>query len=173
LLAAIGTLLGAVLARVISASLVSFLSTGRDPLSVPIALDWRVLGFTTATAVATTILFGLAPALRATSAPLESVMRASSRGLTTSRGRSGWQRVLVVAQVALSLVMVLVALLFMLSLRNLTGVDTGFSVDSLVATDSDSLCPPLSHVRPALSRLGHTSGASTPWVLNNACRPPD
>ena len=65
LLAVIGAVLGAVLARVISASLVSFLSTSRDPLSVPIALDWRVLGFTAATAVATTILFGLAPALRA------------------------------------------------------------------------------------------------------------
>jgi predicted permease len=137
LLAVIGTVLGAILARVISASLVSFLSTGRDPLSEPIALDWRILGFTAATAVATTILFGLAPALRATSAPLESVMRASSRGLTASRGRFGWQRALVVAQVALSLVMVLVALLFTLSLRNLTGVDTGFSVDNLVVTDID------------------------------------
>ena len=137
LLAAIGTLLGAILARVISASLVSFLSTGRDPLSVPIALDWRILGFTAATAVATTILFGLAPALRATSAPIESVMRTSSRGLTASRGRFGWQRALVVAQVALSLVMVLVALLFALSLRNLTGADTGFSVDDLVVADID------------------------------------
>jgi predicted permease len=137
LLAAIGTLLGAILARMISASLVSFLSTGRDPLSVPIAMDWRVLGFTAATAVATTILFGLAPALRATSAPIESVMRASSRGLTASRGRFGWQRALVVAQVALSLVMVLVALLFTFSLRNLTGADTGFSIDNLVVTDLD------------------------------------
>ena len=136
-LAAIGTLLGAILARVISASLVSFLSTGRDPLSVPIAMDWRVLGFTAAIAVATTILFGLAPALRATSAPIESVMRTSSRGLTASRGRFGWQRALVVAQVALSLVMVLAALLFTFSLRNLTGVDTGFRVDDLVVTDID------------------------------------
>ncbi len=64
-------------------------------------------------------------------------MRTSSRGLTASRGRFGWQRALVVAQVALSLVMVLVALLFTLSLRNLTGVDTGFSVDNLVVTDID------------------------------------
>jgi predicted permease len=137
LLAAIGTVLGAILARVISAGLVSFLSTGRDPLSVPIALDWRVLGFTAATAIATTVLFGLAPALRATSAPLESVMRMSSRGLTANRGRFGWQRALVVAQVALSLVMVLVALLFTLSLRNLTGVDTGFSFDNLAVADID------------------------------------
>jgi predicted permease len=137
LLASIGTLLGAMLARVVSASLVSFLSTGRDPLSVPIALDWRVLGFAAATAVATTLLFGLAPALRATAAPLASVMRTNSRGLTANGGRSGWQRALVVAQVALSLVMVLVALLFTLSLRNLTGVDPGFNVDSLVVTDID------------------------------------
>ena len=137
LLAAIGTLLGGLLAREISALLVRFLSTGRDPLSVPIALDWRVLAFTAVTALATTMLFGLAPALRATSAPLESVMRMSSRGLSAGRGRSGWQRALVVAQVSLSLVMVLVALLFTLSLRNLTGVDTGFSADNLAVADID------------------------------------
>ena len=64
-------------------------------------------------------------------------MRTSSRGLTVSRGRFGWQRALVVTQVALSLVMVLVALLFALSLRNLTGVDTGFSFDNLVVADID------------------------------------
>ena len=127
----------AVLARVISATLVSFLSTGRDPLFVSLESDWRVLGFAAVTAVVTTMLFGLLPALRGTSAPLEAVMRSSGRGLTSNRGRLGWQRVLVVAQVALSLVMVTGALLFASSLRNLTGLDTGFSPDDMVVVDVD------------------------------------
>ena len=64
LLAAIGAALGAVLARVISATLVSFLSTGRDPLFVSLTPDWRILGFTAVTALVTTMLFGLLPALQ-------------------------------------------------------------------------------------------------------------
>jgi predicted permease len=137
LLAAIGAALGAALARAISATLVSFLSTGRDPLFVSLTPDWRILGFTAVTTLVTTMLFGLMPALRATSAPLEAVMRSSGRGLTSSHARLGWQRALVVAQVALSLVMVAGALLFASSLRNLTGLDTGFSPDHLVVVDVD------------------------------------
>jgi predicted permease len=137
LLAALGAALGAVLARVISATLVSFLSTGRDPLFVSLTPDWRFLGFAAVTAIVTTMLFGLLPALRGTSAPLEAVMRSSGRGLTSNRGRLGWQRALVVAQVALSLAMVTGALLFASSLRNLTGLDTGFSPDDMVVVDVD------------------------------------
>jgi len=136
-LAAIGAALGALLARVISATLVSFLSTGRDPLFVSLESDWRVLGFAAVTTLVTTMLSGLLPALRGTSAPLEAVMRSSGRGLTSNRGRLGWQRALVVAQVALSLVMVTGALLFASSLRNLTGLDTGFSPDDMVVVDVD------------------------------------
>ncbi len=137
LLATLGAALGAVLAQAISATLVSFLSTGRDPLFVSLTPDWRILGFAAATALVTTMLFGLLPALRATAAPLEAVMRSSSRGLTSSRARLGWQRALVVAQVALSLVMVTGALLFASSLRNLTGLDTGFTPDDMVVVDVD------------------------------------
>ncbi len=137
LLATLGAALGAVLAQAISATLVSFLSTGRDPLFVSLTPDWRILGFAAVTALVTTMLFGLLPALRATAAPLEAVMRSSSRGLTSSRARLGWQRALVVAQVALSLVMVTGALLFASSLRNLTGLDTGFTPDDMVVVDVD------------------------------------
>jgi predicted permease len=137
LLAAVGAALGAVLARAISATLVSFLSTGRDPLFVSLTPDWRILGFTVVTALVTTMLFGLMPALRAASAPIQAVMRSSGRGLTSSRARLGWQRALVIAQVAMSLVMVAGALLFASSLRNLTGLDTGFSTDHMVVVDVD------------------------------------
>jgi predicted permease len=137
LLATIGAVLGAVLAQVISDTLVSFLSTGRDPLFVSLTPDWRILGFAAVTALVTTMIFGLMPALRSASAPIEAVMRSSGRGLTSGRARLGWQRALVVAQIALSLVMVTSAMLFASSLRNLTGLDTGFSPADMVVVDVD------------------------------------
>src|SRR5689334_8997314 len=68
LLAAAGALLGIGLARLLSGFLVRFLSTDSSAVFLDLAMDWRVLGFTTALAVITCLFFGLAPALKATSA---------------------------------------------------------------------------------------------------------
>src|SRR5258708_7621366 len=80
LLAAIGAAFGALLARSVSQVLVASLSTQRDPLFVDIGMDWRVLGFTTALDVLTWILFGVAPALRATRGSPSAVLKQSGRG---------------------------------------------------------------------------------------------
>jgi predicted permease len=66
LLSALGAILGAFLAQALSRTLVAFLSTQNNPLFVGLGIDLRVLGFTAALAVATCLLFGLLPALRAT-----------------------------------------------------------------------------------------------------------
>jgi len=137
LLTMIGTALGAWLARVLSGSLVSFLTTGSDPLFLELAPDWRVLGFTAAVAVVTCILFGLTPALRATRASPSAAMKGSGRGLTANRERFGLRRALVVSQVALSLVLLVGALLFVGSLRNLMTVDAGFKQDGLLIAGID------------------------------------
>ena len=94
-----------------------------------LGLDGRVLGFTAAIALGTCLLFGLAPALRATRIAPAAAMRAGGRGLTTGRERFSLRRSLVVAQVALSLVLLVGALLFIGSLRNLMAVDPGFRVE--------------------------------------------
>jgi putative ABC transport system permease protein len=126
LLATVGVALGAVLAQGLSRFLVSFLNTDGNRVFLELSPDWRVLGFAVMLAALTCILFGLAPAIRATRIELGAVMKAGGRGLTASRERFSLRRALVVVQVALSLVLVAGAFLFSRSLGKLMNVDTGF-----------------------------------------------
>jgi predicted permease len=137
LLAAAGAALGALLAQGLSQALVAFMTTSDSPLFVGLGLDWRVLGFTAALAITTCVLFGLLPAVRATSIAPSSAMRASGRGLSAGRERFTLRRVLVVTQVALSLVLLVGALLFARSLQKLLAVDPGFRPGGVVAVNVD------------------------------------
>ncbi|HEY3104229.1 MAG TPA: ABC transporter permease [Pyrinomonadaceae bacterium] len=125
LLAGAGAGLGVALALALSRFLVAFLSTSDNPVFLDLVPDWRVLEFVAGMAVLTCLLFGLAPAIRATRMEPAAVLRAG-RGMTASRERFSLRRALVVAQVALSLVLVAGALLFSRSLSNLLTVDKGF-----------------------------------------------
>ncbi|MBI2687191.1 MAG: ABC transporter permease [Acidobacteria bacterium] len=138
LLAGLGAVLGTVLAQALSRGLIAFLTTDQNRLFVGVGLDWRVLGFTAAIAVSTCLLFGLLPAVRATRIAPSSAMRASGRGMTANRERFGARRVLVIAQVALSLVLLVGALLFVRSLRNLMTVETGFLSEGLISVSVDT-----------------------------------
>ena len=134
LLAAAGAAAGVLLADVMSSTLVSFLSTANDSVVLTLQMDRRVLGFVSALGVATCVLFGLVPALRATSGATAPALRGAARGLVGAE-RGGLRRLLVAAQVALSLVLLAGGILFARSLFNLLHVDTGFqSRDVLVAT---------------------------------------
>ena len=137
LLTAIGAVAGAVLAQFLSRYMVAFLTTSDNPLFVDLGADWRVFGFTAGIAVLTCILFGLTPALRASGAVPASAMRASSRGLTADRGKFGLRRALVISQVALSLVLLVGALLFAGSMRNLLTLDPGFRENNLLIAGVD------------------------------------
>jgi putative ABC transport system permease protein len=134
LLAVVGAALGALLAQGLSRFLVSFLSTAGDTVFLDLAPDWRVLGFTAGVAALTCILFGLTPALRATRIEPGAAMKASGRGLTAGRERFSLRRALVVAQVALSLVLVASAFLFARSLNKLLTVDAGFRPEGVLIT---------------------------------------
>jgi putative ABC transport system permease protein len=135
LLAAIGAACGALLARLLSSYLVRFLSTNDDPLFVDLGTDWRIFGFTAALAILTCLLFGLIPAIRATRANPGTVMKSSGRGHTDARERFGVRRMLVVAQVALSLVLLVGALLFVRSLHKLLTLDAGFQESGVLVTE--------------------------------------
>jgi putative ABC transport system permease protein len=137
LIAAIGAVAGAVLAQWLSEFLVQYLTTDNTRIFVDLSRDWRVFGFTTALAVITCLLFGLLPAMRATAQTPGAAMKAGSRGTTDTRERFGVRRLLVVAQVALSLVLVVGALLFVRSLRNLTTLDAGFRQEGILVTSMD------------------------------------
>jgi putative ABC transport system permease protein len=137
LIAAIGAGAGVVVAQWFSRFLVAFLSTDNSPLAVDLSLDWRVFGFTAGVAVAACLLFGLTPAIKATAGSPGVTMKAGSRGMTDSRERFGVRRALVVVQVALSLVLVVGALLFTRSLRNLTTLDPGFRQEGVMTAALD------------------------------------
>jgi predicted permease len=136
-LAGMGAALGGLLAHSLSQILVAFLSTQNDPLFVDLGTDWRVLGFSAALACSTCVLFGLAPALRATSVAPGVVLKESGRGTTEGRSPFSLRRILVVSQIALSLTLLVSALLFTGSLNNLAKVDAGFRRDGILVADID------------------------------------
>jgi putative ABC transport system permease protein len=137
LLAIAGAALGAGVAVVLSRALVMFISTSETPLFIDIALDWHMLGFTAALAALTCLLFGLLPALRATYVSPVSAMRAGARSVTAGRQRFSVRRALVATQVALSLVLLVGALLFVRSLHNLLTTDAGFRPEGVLTVNID------------------------------------
>jgi predicted permease len=126
LLAAIGASLGLAIAAGLSRAILRFLETANDSLHLDLALDWRMLAFTAIVASTTCILLGLVPALRSSHAQPASAIKTGGRGLTTDRGRFGFQRLMVIAQVSVSFVLVTGAFLFVGSFRRLTTMDLGF-----------------------------------------------
>ena len=131
LVGAIGATTAVPVALLSSSALVAFLSTEANPMLLDLGLDWRIITFTTMVSVLTVILFGLVPALRMSLVSPIDAMRQSARGLTMDRRRSAFQRTLVVGQIAVSLVLVVSALLFVRSFRNLTDVNTGFDQNGI------------------------------------------
>jgi predicted permease len=132
LLAALGTVTGALVAPNLSRLLISLLGTEGNPIFIDLTMDWRVLAFTGGLAILTCLIFGLTPALRATRTEPGAVMKASGRGMTAAREGFGLRRLLVVSQVALSLVLLVGALLFARSLRNLMTLDLGMRQNGIL-----------------------------------------
>jgi predicted permease len=100
------------------------------PADLDLPLDGRVLAFTIAVTAGTALLFGLAPALRATRVDLSADVQSGGRLLGTRRG-SRLGQMLMVVQIALSLVLLIGAGLFVQTLRNLEQVAAGFNTHRL------------------------------------------
>jgi putative ABC transport system permease protein len=137
LLAISGAILGGFLASGLSHFLIAFISSPDNPIFLDMPTDWRVLGFAAGLAILTTVLFGLAPALRVGSVPPGSVLKTGGRGMSAGRERFRLQRVLVASQVALSLVLLAGALLFARSLQNLMTRNLGFQQNGVLVTNVD------------------------------------
>jgi predicted permease len=129
LLAAVGGALGLVFAMWIKDGLLAVSDWG--PKALEAKLDWRVLGFTLGLSLLTGIVFGLAPAWRATKVDLTPALKDSGRG-SSGASRSLLSRGLVVMQVALSLLLLVGAGLFVRTLLNLQRVDPGFNTKNLL-----------------------------------------
>ena len=138
LIAGLGAIGGIFLAQWLSRALVSFLSTENAQLYVDLSPDWRTFGFIAGLAILACLLFGLSPALKATGTNPGRSMQAGGRSSTESEERFAVRRALVVVQVALSMVLVIGAMLFGRSLQNLAGVDPGFRPDGLLSVSVDA-----------------------------------
>ena len=134
-LVAIGTGLAMLFARTMGRALVAALETSTNTITLPLGLDWRVLAFAAGLAIATCLLFGLAPALRGTRMAATAVMRAGARGATASRDSISLRRALVVVQIALSVALLFGALLFARTLHNAATVNPGFTAEGLLVAE--------------------------------------
>ncbi|HUI42197.1 MAG TPA: ABC transporter permease [Terriglobia bacterium] len=135
LLAAIGGVLGLLFAQWADAVLLRLVSRGPLPIPLDTHPDAKILAFTLGVSLLTGVLFGLAPAFRAAKVDLNSVLKGTSRaviGGSAQGGKVPVGKILVVAQVALSLLLLIVAGLFVHSFQKLTEVKLGYDRDHLL-----------------------------------------
>ena len=125
LLAGMGCGLGIALSQTLCRLLLWSVLPEGQTVELRIVTDWRVLLYASAAAVLSCVVFGALPALRASSASPATAMKAAGRGMTASRERFSLQRLMVVTQISVSLVLLVAALLFVRSFRNLMTFDPG------------------------------------------------
>ena len=138
LLSTAGALLGILFARWGSMLLVRFISTARDQVYLDLSFDWRVLGFTASIAIITAVLFGVLPAFRSTRISLTSAMKGSLAVDPERHARFRPGRWIVAAQVALSLVLLVGAGLFLRSFVKLVTLDIGFDRENVLMMHAEA-----------------------------------
>jgi predicted permease len=117
--------------------LVAMASSGPRPLPLDVTLNYRVLGFTLLVSIVSAVIFGTAPALRATRGDLNSTLK-DGKGAVRPSTQNRLGRSLVVAQVALSLMLMIGAGLFVRTLRNLEDIPTGFNAQNVALFNIDT-----------------------------------
>jgi predicted permease len=174
LLAAIGATAALLLAGWGSRVLTRLASSGGPnpiPFEVDVHPNLAVLAFTAAVSILTVILFGLVPALRSTRIDLVPALKESASSLSGDRWQLG--KLLVVGQVALSLLLLIGAGLFIRSLINLETVDVGYSRADLVVLQVDPAASgygtpqQLRLMRSLLDRLRSVPGVADVTVSQN------
>jgi putative ABC transport system permease protein len=136
LLAACGAALGLYVAIWGSRLLVRQLAGLSNTVFLDLSIDTRIMLFTAAVTVLTAVLFGTAPALRATNVQPNDVLKEQGRGIA-GENRFGLGNLLVVVQVALSLVLIVAAGLFVRTFSSLAGRDLGFDAEPVIVASLD------------------------------------
>jgi putative ABC transport system permease protein len=119
--------------------LVRLLSKTGNELQLDVAPDLRVLAFTIGVAILTGLLFGLAPAWRATGIQPYQMLKEHARGMVAGMSRLNLGKALVTGQVALSLMLLVGATLFLGTLRNLLNTDLGFSRHNVLLIGANAM----------------------------------
>jgi predicted permease len=171
LLALAGGAGGLLLAAWVTQLLTGLIPTGLLPQIAEVGVDWRVLAFTLAAAVATGMLFGTAPAWQARKVDVNASLKGNSGKGAPSRGRL--RGALVVAEVALSLVLLIGAGLLIRTFTNLLSVTPGFDPHNVltfqVALNGeryDTADEAAAFYREALERIGRIPGVEAAAVTN-------
>ena len=135
LLSVCGTTVGGSIAYWLSSVLPKWASERNTPIPLNLTPDTQVLLFSTAIAVLTGIIFGLAPALQGTRVEPMHALKSSGRAASGSGARWSTKQALVASQVALTLVLLVGAGLFVRTLRNFLNLDGGFDRDHLLTVE--------------------------------------
>ena len=136
-LALAGGALGVGFATIATRVLLRMVSGGVETIPLNIGLDLRLLAFTFAVTVLTAVVFGTIPAVRATRIQLTDALK-DGRSAGSAGARNPLARALVIAQVALSLILMVGAGVFLRSLVNLDHVDPGFNRENVLRLQIDS-----------------------------------
>ena len=168
LLAVAGAALGLVFAEWSGPLLVGQIGTWRDTVVLDLSPDWRVLGFTAGVTLVTALAAGVAPAWSVGGLNPGDALRDAGRGIVGDR-RFGVRGALVVVQIALSIVLVVAAGLFLRTISSLNRAPLGFTPEPLLVMDLDlqpSAAGPKE--RPALLERMREAAAAVPGVTSAA-----
>lgn len=138
LLSLLGGALGLLIAKWVQALLPKLIPQGPFPLDVALTLDGRILAFTLGVSLVTGLLFGLVPALQASKADLVSALKNQAQTEVAGLRGFGVRGGLVAGQVALSVVSLIAAGLFVRSLGEMQRVDPGFPAEKLAVVSFDT-----------------------------------
>jgi predicted permease len=162
LLAAIGGALGLAIAAAAAPAVLAFFVNPDVPQPISTAPDWRILAFTFVITTITGVLFGLAPAIQSTRADVASSLKDQATSVAGGHGRL--RKTLVAAQMAVSLLLLIGAALFIRTLDNLLSVDIGFETTRVISFGMDTslsgYTPQRSRefARTLIERLNRTPG---------------
>jgi len=150
LLAGSGGVLGLAIASWTTRFLIGFLPTTGTPHVIAGSIDSRVLAFNFALSLVTGVLFGLVPALRSTRPSLAPALKDQAGAVAGAAAGVRLRKGLVVAQVTISILLLVGAGLFIRSLRNLRLLDLGLRTDNLIAFN---VAPTLSGYTPVRTKM--------------------
>jgi putative ABC transport system permease protein len=135
MLFALGSAAGIALARVMTVAVVGLLPALPIPVQMSLAIDWRVVAFACGLSLAASLLSGLAPAIHASRADVSTILKAESPGASA---RNRLRHAFVIAQIACSLLLIVIGSLFIRALQQTASAAAGFDSRGVEVASIDS-----------------------------------